>query len=125
MKKVLLIEDEAGIANAFKKQLEIIAKYDVVWQPDAREALNLLKSTKFDVVLLDLVMPEYDGISFLQDLTDSSGGKLPVPVIVLTNVTSEEIVSQVQKYGVNKYVVKTDISPDELIQIIEESTKVN
>ncbi len=122
-KKVLIIEDEAGIANAFKKQLELIAGYEVVWCDKGKEAIEQVKKNKFDVILLDLVMPDFDGVAFLKEYRslDAETGK--TPVIVLTNVTSDETKKEVEEFNVGKYIIKTNIIPSELIGSIEEVTK--
>lgn len=118
--KILLVEDEAGIANAFKKQLELIAGYEVEWVDGGAKALETAKKQKFDVILLDLVMPEFDGISFLKEFRALDIEFSKTPVIVLTNVTSDETRKEVSQYHVSKYIVKTDVTPDELIRAIEE-----
>jgi len=121
--KVLLIEDEAGISIAFKKQLELIAGYDVEWSDRGDKALELATKTKYDVILLDLVMPEFDGVAFLQGFRKSENKFADTPVIVLTNVTSDETKKEVAEYKVDKYIIKTDIAPEELIRTIEEVVK--
>lgn len=121
--KVLLVEDEPGIANAFKKQLELIAGYTVTWVDRGDKALEAVKNDTFDVILLDLVMPEFDGIYFLKNYTQSTEAAKRAPVIVLSNVSSTETKEEVDQFHVSKYIVKTDITPDELISVIEEVAK--
>jgi len=122
-KTVLIIEDEAGIANAFKKQLELIAGYDVVWCDKGKEAIEAVKKSKFDVILLDLVMPDFDGVAFLKEYRSLDAEKSKTPIIVLTNVTSDETKKEVEEFNVRKYIIKTNIIPSELIGSIEEVTK--
>lgn len=122
-KKVLLIEDEEGIANAFKKQLELIGGYIVTWYDKAQIALEALKKDEFSVILLDLVMPEVDGIAFLKEFRKPENKYKQVPVIILTNVTSDEIKKEVEEFHINKFIIKTDIVPNDLISAIEEITK--
>jgi len=118
--KVLLVEDESGIASAFKKQLELIAGYEVDWSDRGDKALELASKTKYNVILLDLVMPEFDGIAFLQGLRKLGNEFSKTPVIVLTNVTSDETKKEVAEYNVGNYIIKTDIAPEELIKAIED-----
>jgi DNA-binding response OmpR family regulator len=121
-KKVLIVEDEEGIANAFKKQLELIGGFEVEIAPGGNQALGFLAKTQVDVILLDLVMPEVDGVSVLSALKEdqeSCANKYnQAPVIILTNVTSEETKSETQKFGIKDYIVKTDVQPDVLIDKI-------
>ncbi len=127
--KVLIVEDEEGIANAFKKQLELIGGFEVSIAPGGNQALEFLSENQVDVILLDLVMPEMDGVSVLRALqedkdreckTDSATNKYNhAPVIILTNVTSEETKAETQKFGIKDYIVKTDVQPDVLIDKIK------
>jgi response regulator RpfG family c-di-GMP phosphodiesterase len=68
-------------------------------------------------------MPEFDGMAFLTEFHNKEKGYKQAPVIVLTNVTSGEIKAEVEKLNIAKFVVKTDITPTELIGIIEEVSK--
>ena len=122
-KKILLVEDEEGIANAFKKQLELIAGYEVVWCDGGKKALEATKIEKFDAILLDLVMPDFDGMAFLKEFNSPNNQYNKAPIIVLTKVTSNETKEEVKKYQIFKYVVKTNIIPTDLIEIIEDSIR--
>lgn len=122
MKKILIVEDESGIANAFKKQLTMIGGFEVEIANDGQKALDLLEKSKYDVLLLDLVMPDVDGIDVLKELNTDADKYNSVPVIVLTNVTSSETREEVSQYGVRDYIVKTDIDPDKLIEKINNIT---
>ncbi|MBN2016072.1 response regulator [Candidatus Dojkabacteria bacterium] len=119
-KRILIIEDEEGIANAFMKQLTLIGNFDVQIAAGGAEGLKLLEDGKFDLVLLDLVMPEMDGVEVLQNMKDQHEKYKDVPVIALTNVTSDETRDEVMKLGAKKFIVKTNIEPDDLIGQINE-----
>lgn len=119
--KILLVEDEQGIADVFKKQLEMIGGFEVTIASGGQSALDLMEKTKFDVVLLDLVMPDVDGIEVLKKMNENGGENFSVPVIVLTNVTSEETRKEVEGLGAKGYIVKTDIEPQKLIGEINQA----
>lgn len=121
MAKVLIVEDEEGIAQAFKKQLTLLGGFDVVWAEGGKRALELLSSEDdFDLILLDLVMPEVDGLAVLRELNADSSKYGVVPVIILTNVTSDVTMKEALKLGAKEYIVKTDVDPDSLIEKINE-----
>jgi CheY-like chemotaxis protein len=127
MKKVLLIEDEAKIAEVFRKQLTLIGGHEVDVASDGKEALGFLESNEYNIILTDLVMPGMDGIEFMENLHEDESKKEPTysraPIIVLTNVTSPETKDQVKKLGAVDFIVKTDVDPDVLIRKIEEHAK--
>lgn len=118
--KILIVEDEMGIANVFKKQLELIGGFSVSHADGGQKALDMLKENQYDLILLDLVMPEVDGIAVMKELYENSKQYKTAPIIVLTNVTSEITERNVAKYGVKEYIVKTDVEPDVLIKKIRE-----
>ena len=121
--KVLIVEDEEGIANAFKKQLELIGDFEVTISDGGESGLKNIKSTQYGVILLDLVMPDIDGIAILDELKTKPKEYNLAPIIVLTNVTSEDIKKKVMSYGVKEMLVKTDIHPKELIAKIKKLVK--
>jgi len=114
-KKVLIVEDEAGIANAFKKQLTLIANFEVEWVHDGNSALAYLEKNKVDVILLDLVMPNVDGLEVLRQLKKNPRKYNLAPVFVLTNVSSEITEKEAKDLGATDYILKTTIDPDSLI----------
>lgn len=118
MKKILLVEDEAGIANAFKKQLTLIGGFDVTVAGGGKEGLKLLEEQDFDLVLLDLVMPDLDGVEVLRTIRAEGSKNKDLPVVILTNVTSEETKKGIEEYGIKEFIVKTEIEPEVLIEKI-------
>ena len=119
-KKILIIEDEERIANAFMKQLTMIGNFEVEIAGGGGAGLKAIEEGNFDLVLLDLVMTDMDGIEVLQNIRKDPEKYKNIAVIVLTNVTSETTKDMIDKLGVSKYIVKTSISPEELISQINE-----
>ncbi len=78
--RVLLVEDDVFIADSLIDSLEEEA-YAVDWAKDGREAILTLKVESYDVILLDLGLPEIDGMSVLETLRSA---KIDTPVLVLT-----------------------------------------
>lgn len=85
MYRLLIAEDEAGIREAVR---EFFQKRDFeIWEaPDGRVAMNMIDEIEFDVVLLDIMMPEADGFQVCRYLRSKSD----IPVIFLTARTAEE-----------------------------------
>ncbi len=118
MKKILVIDDD----QFFSKTLEAAlpqGKYELVSAEDGEVGLEKLKSTKPDLIILDLMMPKLDGTAFLEKLQESPD--LPkVPILVSSNLSSVKKISDVMvKKGVVGYVIKSDESLQSIVQDIE------
>ena len=125
MTKVLLIEDEDLIVEVFNKQLSIIGGFEVQTAYNGREGLNFLTSCRFDVILLDLVMPEMDGIGFLREFFNNKGLYNPAPIIVFTNMGGDRVKEQVKQYNVAEFVIKANIDITQLCSVIERVRERN
>jgi DNA-binding response OmpR family regulator len=102
VKKILIAEDELPLSKALQLKLSKQG-YNVVPAYDGQEAFDKLSKEKFDLLLLDLVMPKKDGFELLKDL---QANKIKVPVIVTSNLGQEEDVNKTKQYGVKGYLVK-------------------
>jgi DNA-binding response OmpR family regulator len=117
--KVLIIDDEAAIANTFAKQLKILAGFDVTIINSGKEALEHLKTNSYGVILLDLMMPEVDGFEILKTMNASPEVYKKTPVIILTNVSSQEAMTEAKALGALEFFIKTDVEPGVLIEAIK------
>ena len=102
MAKILVIDDEQGIRNLLDTLLSRKG-YDVVLADSGRKGLELFRRERPDVVVLDLKMPEMDGLTVLQQIHSLEPGK---PVIILTGAGTAEAEHQVRALGVTEYVEK-------------------
>jgi two-component system alkaline phosphatase synthesis response regulator PhoP len=102
--KILVAEDEKPLASALALKLKS-AGYDVSTVADGQQALETLAKEKFDVLLLDLIMPKLDGFMVLEAI----GKSMPdMHIMVLTNLGQEEDLKRVTQYGVKDFFVKSD-----------------
>jgi len=102
MAKILVIDDEQSIRNL----LDILLRrkgYDVVLADSGRKGLDLFRRERPDVIVLDLKMPEMDGLTVLRQIRILDPKK---PVIVLTGAGTAEAEQQVRALGVTEYVEK-------------------
>lgn len=67
-----------------------------------------------DLVLLDIVMPDINGIDLLKEIRKSPANS-KVPVIMLTNQNDEKDISEAQKYGIEGYIIKSAATPSEVV----------
>lgn len=121
--KILIVEDEPNIANVFRDQLKF-SGFEVEVANGGAQALEILKSNHYDLIFLDLVMPEVDGLAVLKGIASDPKTYKEIPVLMLTNVTSKEIQSEVDKYHfVKDYIVKTDTEPTTLKEAVNKILK--
>ena len=115
MAQILYIEDELIIAEPIIFALEEDThSFNVTWKATATDGLVALKSNKFDLVLLDLVLPDDSGFDVLRDIR-SNPNTSNMPVIITTSRTDEvDIVLGLEGYHADDYVTKP-LSPKELI----------
>ncbi|CAH2211920.1 Uncharacterized transcriptional regulatory protein YclJ [Tepidibacter aestuarii] len=108
MKKILIVEDELAISNLIKVHLDITG-YETDQAYDGLEALNKIENKSFDLILLDVMIPNIDGFSLLQKIKH-----LDIPVIFLTAKNSVMDKVNGLKLGAEDYIVK----PFEAIELL-------
>ena len=102
MAKILVIDDEQGIRHLLDTLLRRKG-YDVVLADGGQKGLELFRRERPDVVVLDLKMPEMDGVTVLQQIRSVD---LNQPVIILTGAGTPEREQQVRALGVTEFVEK-------------------
>jgi len=119
-KKVLLIEDEAVLLELFADKF-LREGFKVFQTTTAEEGMRLAKRNKPDLILLDIILPKMDGLTMLKILRKDPWGK-NVPIIILSNVTDQQKVSQAMRLGVYDYTIKTDLILNDLVKQVKEVT---
>jgi DNA-binding response OmpR family regulator len=114
-KKILIVEDERLIAKPLAMKLQF-SGFEVKNAYDGAEALTMMADEKFDLVLLDLMMPKVDGFDVLSKLKERGD---MTPVIVASNLSQEKDISRVLELGVTSYYVKTNTTLDEIVTNIK------
>jgi len=118
-KRILIVEDEKPLARALELKL-LNSGFRPRIAVDGQEALDYLKKEKFDLILLDLVMPNISGFDVLEKM---SAEKNKTPVIVTSNLGQEEDLKKVEKFGIKKYFIKSDVSIVDIINYIKDILK--
>jgi len=109
-KRVLLVDDDPRIGKIFKIKLRVSA-FDAVATTSGAEAIELVRTEHFDVVLLDILMPELSGFDVLATIRTFSG----IPVIVFT--ARPEIFERAKRLGATDFIAKP-LDPDGLVRKI-------
>lgn len=115
MKTVLLVEDNDFIRKMYLLKLDKSDAFDVIEAADGASALAALKEKPIDLVLLDIMMPNMSGLEVLEEMAKL---KLKVPVIILSNVMSAETRDVAARYGVKDYIIKSDLTPSQVLEKI-------
>lgn len=100
------------------------AGFEVAWTLSAEQALKELNQGAPDLILLDLLLPEKNGIYFLAKLRQMRDKKIShLPVIILSNYDDPETRKKAIQLGVSGYLLKTDFTPRELVAEIKKIYK--
>ena len=121
--KILIIDDDKVDSTTISRSISqsgIIAEVDSIFS--AKEGIEMIKSLKYDLIFLDYLMPDTDGISFLKKIRDLD---IETPVIFVTSQGDEKIASQAILSGASDYIPKTLLTPDGVSQSIRNTIKLN
>jgi len=117
---ILLIEDDPNHAKALEAMLERVNEFDyfLVHCYKLHDGLDELKNTKFDVILLDLRLPDSEGISTFRTVHK----KAPeIPIVIFTALFNHEIALQSLKEGAQEYLFKGEFDGQDLSTAIMHS----
>jgi two-component system alkaline phosphatase synthesis response regulator PhoP len=120
-KKILIVEDDQHI----RKLLNILIRKDDVEIDEAvegNEAQRKLRENRYDLVILDIMMPNVDGFSILKELRERPE-TAQLPVIVVTAKTEDKDLMKGYSMGANYYITKP-FEPQDLIHSIELILKI-
>jgi CheY-like chemotaxis protein len=119
-KTILFIEDDKPIAEMYARVLEREG-YQVEFAYNGVDGLNKAKSKHYDLILLDIMMPEKTGIEVLQELRGADGkGSPDTKIVILTNLAQDKTSQEALKAQADGYIIKADIVPSQLAGIISK-----
>jgi CheY-like chemotaxis protein len=118
MPKILIVEDEKNLAQAYKMILEKQG-YEVMVAYNGQEALDVVGNGMPDLILLDMKMPKMNGLDFLRQL-DQAGIDPKDKVIVFSNQDTESDIEEAFRLGAKRYLLKSWASPQDLVKVVEE-----
>ncbi|RJP28061.1 MAG: response regulator [Candidatus Omnitrophota bacterium] len=112
-KKILVVDDEAHFLELIKMRLEANG-YEVVTANSGREAINILNEKKPDAVLLDIIMPDIDGIKVLEEIRKKYK---KLPVFMITGFSGDERFKLANTFEASGFIVKTKDLNEEIKNI--------
>jgi len=118
MANIIIVEDDLTLANIYKKSLEEGGHVaEIVGDV---EAVNAIKAKKPQLVLLDILMPNVNGLDILRELKSDSEVSA-VPVLLLTNVAENESIAKGLEYGAYGYLLKSETTPDQILSRVNRT----
>jgi len=121
--KILIIDDSKTVRSLIKIPLNELGYDDIQEAENGRQGLDILeKDASFDLILLDRVMPEMDGMEFLKKLRENDSYKT-IAVTMVTGLPDEqEKMSALMEYGVDYYLEKP-VTASSLVRMFSQLSK--
>ena len=112
-KKILIVEDDVFIRDIYQVKFSQEG-FNVVLAENGIEALKKMEETVPDIILLDIIMPYMDGMETLKNIRKNDAWK-KIPIIMLTNISEKEKVTQGLDEGASDYMIKSHFTPSEVV----------
>lgn len=123
IKTILCIEDDRLIGEMYVRSLRK-AGYEVDWMVSGNDGLVAARNKSYDLILLDVMLPERRGSEILGTLRTKNKDMIPdSKVLVLTNFEQDEDTRMAMEHHADGYLIKADITPRKLLSIIEQLDK--
>ena len=120
IKTVLIIEDDRFIGEMYVRGLKK-ANYTVDWMVDGNDGLIAARNKQYDLILLDVMLPERRGTEILDALRGGPEDLIPhSKVIILTNFEQDDESRVTMENHADAYLIKAEITPSKLLSVIEQ-----
>ncbi len=120
IKTILIIEDDRFIGEMYVRSLQK-AGYEVDWMIDGNDGLIAARNKPYDLILLDVMLPERRGTDILEALRGGSEDLIPhSKVIILTNFEQDDESRIAMERRANGYLIKAEITPSKLLDVIAQ-----
>ena len=120
IKTILCVEDDRFIGEMYVRSLQK-AGYDVTWVVDGNDGLVTARNQNFDLIILDLMLPEQRGDQILDALRNNNVDLVPnSKILIMTNFEQDEASRKSVMSRVDGYLIKADITPRNLIDVVKQ-----
>ena len=116
-KKILIVEDEKILGEMYRDKF-ILAGFEIILAVSAEEGHEFLSKEKPDLILLDILLPRENGITFLTKLRKNPE-TASIPVIAFSNFDDSLTKKEALSLGAKDYLIKTAYTPQEIIKKIK------
>lgn len=117
---ILCIEDDRFIGEMYVRSLKK-AGYDIDWVVGGNDGLIAARNKKYDLILLDVMLPERRGNEILDALRGGSEDLIPeTRVVVMTNFEQDDESRMAMEHRADAYLIKAEITPRKLLSVIDQ-----
>jgi len=120
MKKILIIEDEIVLAEMYKEKLEKEG-FEVFLASEIEEGIEIAKKERPDLILLDILLPRENGVSFLEKIKKEE--IKDIPIVAFSNYDDPATKKRAFELGVKEYLIKANYTPGEIVEKIKNYLK--
>lgn len=113
--KITIVDDDDFLVNMYATKFNNSGVAVDVCKSGEVLLEKLSAGTKFDLILLDIVMPNMDGIEVLKKMREQKLGE-GIPVVMLTNQNDEKDINETKALGISCYIVKSAATPSEVVE---------
>jgi len=117
-KKILIIEDDQEVRELYAEVLRD-GGFDLDEAVDGQSGLARVLKGKYDLLLLDIMLPKFDGLEILKTIRQKEELK-DLPVVLLTNLGREPIIKEGFELGADGYLIKSEHTPGEIVQEVKK-----
>ena len=123
MNKILIIEDDKFLLSLIVEKF-IRLGFDAEAAVDGEEGLNKIISNKYDLVLLDMILPKMDGFKILEEVKKNQSLK-NLPIIVASNLYDKNDIDRAMSLGAADYIIKAYNSPENIVDRVKAFLQKN
>jgi DNA-binding NtrC family response regulator len=113
--KILIVDDDPIVLDSCRLVLEAEG-FDAFSVPSANKAIKAMKNDHFDLLLIDVKMPERDGLYLMRKVKERWPG---IPMVVMSGYPTPETITDGMKSGAAKFIAKP-FTPEELLKIVRQ-----
>ena len=120
IKTILCVEDDRFIGEMYVRSL-VHAGYKVDWVVDGNDGLVAARNKPYDLMLIDIMLPEKRGNEIMSTLRGNGKDLIPnTKVIVMTNFEQDDQSKIALEHNVDAYLIKAEITPRKLLEVIKQ-----
>ena len=118
-RKILLIEDDVFVSDIYTRELKK-GGYEVEVAADGLEGVEKTKENKYDLILLDIMLPKKTGVDVLKEIRVPNSPAKDTAVYLLTNLGQGSIIKQAIEIGSQGYLLKARVLPSQVLQAVND-----
>ena len=112
--KILVVEDDQDTRNIYEETL-VDAGYEVVTAVDGVDGLEKAQRGGYALIILDVMMPRMDGLTFLSEIQKRNLSNVNGPIVLFTNLSHDPVIKEALSLGAASFIVKSDLNPDQIV----------